>query len=193
MFGFLNRVGQTILLVAGVLSVVYAVRPDLRRWVETELVARHSYYYVGMFELRPNLDPGDGERIKFIQFYSNRWEIDRMIFDERIREDDEDAFDVFASLPGEVLISSPVESYGPLPGRSAPEPTAPIESLALSNQCFRVDDYMCRYPLGDERNPFAWRTDPQCRETMETVRSEPAAKHSVALWVKAVRFTCTGL
>lgn len=188
MLKFLQGLGQTILLVAGVMSVVYALMPDVRKWVETELTARHAHYYVGMFETRP----GGVERLQFVQFYSNRWEVDDLIFDERLRDDDEDSFDVFAELPGETLISRPVSSYGPLPGRESWDPLATIETLALADQCFKVDRYACRYPLRDDEGVLRWRTDPGCERTTEAVRSQPDRVHKVALWVRAVRFTCTG-
>ncbi|GGY51938.1 hypothetical protein [Parvularcula lutaonensis] len=189
MLRFLQGIGQSVLLVAGVLSVIYALRPDIRRWVETELVARDAHYYVGIVELRP-----DGtERWQRIQFYSNRWEIDDKIFDERLRTNDDDAFDVLRALPGETLIAVPDDSYGPMPGRAAAEPLSKIETLALRNQCFQVDEVFCRYRIRDDRGELAFRTDPNCIKTEQVVSDAPNLPHKIPVWVKAVRFTCTGL
>lgn len=186
MFKFIRGLGQFILMVAGVLSVIYALRPDIRRWVETEFIARDAHYYVGMVELRP----GGDERWQRIQFYSNRWEIDDKIFDERLRDNDEDAFDVFRALPGETLIAVPDDSYGPMPGRASAEPLAMIETLALRDQCFKVEAVSCRSLLRDD-GQLAWRTDPGCDRTEAEVDGAPSRVHKVAVWVEAVRFTCT--
>lgn len=186
MFSFIRGVGQFVLMIAGILSVIYALRPDIRRWVETEFIARDAHYYVGMVEIRP----GGVERWQRVQFYSNRWELDDRIFDERLREDHEDAFDVFRALPGETLIASPDESYGPLPGRLEAEPLARIETLALVNQCFKVESVSCRSPLRED-GVLLWRTDPGCDRSEAAVDAAPDRVHKVAVWVEAVRFTCT--
>ena len=187
MFAFIRGLMQFVVLVGAVLSAVYAVSPDVRRWIETELVARHAHYYVGMLKIRP----GGAEEWQRVQFYSNRWELDQKIFDERLREDDEDAFDVFRKVIGEVLIAAPDESYGPLPGRSAAEPMASIETLALADQCFLVHRVLCRYPFADERGVISYQTDPECTRTEAAIDAAPNATHSVAVWVKAVKFTCS--
>lgn len=188
MLTFIRGLFQSILLIAGVLSVIYAVRPDIRRYVETELVARHAYYYVGMVEI----GPGGAERFKFLQFYSNRWELSDGSFDEGLRVASEDAFDVFQKLPGETLIAMPTDEGGPMPGRVAAEPLARIDTLALADQCFKVEEALCRYPVADKSGAVEWRVDYGCRTTAQTVRTDTSRTHEVALWVKAARFTCTG-
>ncbi|MEM9031981.1 MAG: hypothetical protein AAGB18_04990, partial [Pseudomonadota bacterium] len=65
MLRFIRGLGQWVVLIGAVMSTVYAVEPDVRRWVETELVARDAHYYVGAFTLAPGL-----QRPKFLQFYS---------------------------------------------------------------------------------------------------------------------------
>lgn len=185
MFKVMRALGQMAVLLAGITSLVYAVHPELRRWVETELVARDAWYLVGVVEVGP-----DGERFEFAQFYSNRWEPSTLLFDERLRRNQDDAFDVFAALPGETLIATPTEAFGPMPGRSQPRPLAHIETLALADQCFKVEEVSCQPLSLADRDVVENDIDPGCEATERDVRRTPEEIHRLRVWVRATRFTC---
>lgn len=188
MLKFIRGLGQWVVLAGAVMSTVYAVEPDVRRWVETELVAREAYYYVGEFSITENYD-----KPKKFNFYSNRWRpsknSDGGYFNEALLRNG-DAFDVFRAIDNETLIA--LDTDIATPGRRTPEPMGRIESLAIQNDCYLVREPICRMSLPDERGIFAVREDRGCARSEAYTDANPQEETSVYLWVRAVRYTCHG-
>ena len=183
MLRFIRAVGQWVVLIGAVVSTVYAVEPDVRRWVETELVAREAHYYVGEFLVAPTVD-----KPKKVNFYSNRWRPQGYF--NRALLPTGDAFDVFRAIDGETIIALDTEIA--TPGRRTPEPTGKIDTLALTNDCFLVREPICRMSLPDETGSFSVQNDRGCVRSEAYADENPGEDLTVYLWVRAVRFTCHG-
>ncbi|MEO1656077.1 MAG: hypothetical protein AAFR65_00015 [Pseudomonadota bacterium] len=188
MLRFIRGLGQWVVLIGAVLSTVYAFRPDLRRWVETELVAREAYYYVGEFLITETYD-----KPKKFNFYSNRWRPSKSdpggYFNPALLQGG-DAFDVFRAIDNETLIALDTEIA--TPGRLTPEPTGRIETLAIANECYLVRESICRMTLPDASGSYAVREDRGCKRSEAYTDDNPEEEMNVYLWVRAVRYTCHG-
>ena len=190
MLSFIRNIGQWIVLFGAVLSSVYAVRPDLRRWVETEVIARDVYYYLGTFELS-----SAGAEASYVTFFSKYWDAETGRVRRSTTRRHADVFDTLRAMRGETIVSledrdNPVIPGAAMVGWSEPNPNSNIETLVATGECFKLRTYYCRTVMVGPSGSAAFEVDENCEVAQERYRQDPDQSNRIFVWVKAARFTC---
>jgi len=181
--GLTSWLSNLFFVVGSALAAIYAFNPDLRLWVETEVIGKKAWYYVGEV---------DGVRrvgkIEDVEFYSSRWYYPSGRIQVRNRENQDNIWQAIRAIEGEVVVKTE-NMAGPVMARVKPDPIAASIGVAQEDTCYYVHKISCRL-FSQKDGGRHLIDDPSC-SSEDNVWSEWPDVETVSLWIEATSISCS--